>query len=66
MRTSFHINTMWHHVNWGKDGRVGKDQHGQWWYNIASPRDEDGRRPIKIDWMDDEAKHFIENKRRAA
>lgn len=66
MRSSFHINTIWHHVLWSKDGSVGKDQHGTWWFNIRSPRDEDGRRPLKVDYYNEAARHFLSITKTAA
>jgi hypothetical protein len=66
MRSSFHVNTFWHHVKWSRDGRVGKDQHGNWWYNIHAPKDEAGNRPESVDYYNEEARAFINERRVAA
>jgi hypothetical protein len=59
MKCSLHINGFWHHITWGKNGRVGKDQNGHWWFNISNPRDEMGRRPERVDYYNEEARQFL-------
>lgn len=45
--TSFHINGFWFHVKWDAQGKIGKDQHGDTWYNSQNPRSEmGGMRPM--------------------
>jgi len=47
--TSFHINGFWMHVKWDAQGKIGKDQHGQIWYNKENPRSEMGGLRPKVE-----------------
>jgi hypothetical protein len=40
--TSFHINTFWHHVEWNREGTIGRDQHGRIFFDRDNPVDETG------------------------
>jgi hypothetical protein len=66
MRSSFHLNGFWFHVLWSSNGQVGKDQHGNWWYNILQPHDGGVSTAKEVDYYNEAARTFIQNKRRVA
>jgi hypothetical protein len=37
MQTSFHIGGFWFYVQWSHKGEIGRDQHGNYWFNHRAP-----------------------------
>lgn len=59
IQTSFHLHAFWFHVTWNSDGTIGKDQHGDLWFDIQNPKSEARTRAIN-DFCNDQAKQLLQ------